>query len=330
MSLFEQYNQDSFGNDLISELNLSEGTLPRSSYARNGANSSGYVRASIGGEPPIFSKKLVEYSPPSSLVELVVSKNRLVMSLADSVLVRLDLARTEDLEEIQLSKRPEDAIHGVFLDPAGYHLIVSTKSGVVFYLNSSSKKVRQLNKLKGILVESIAWNSSIVKDSAAKPILLGTSLGEIYEADIEPNESGFFREREEKYVKKVFEIDGSPSQPVTGLRMECFPVTLGRNMGSRKYLIMAITPTRLYQFIGTASLSDSPVFLSIFDQYRVNPGFRELPGDINSSELHFFKPADSENSSSFSWLTGVGVLHGNLLFGKQETGDSVIVDSALL
>lgn len=38
---------------------------------------------------------------------------------------------------------------------------------------------------------------------STKEILIGTSKGLIYEAEIEPSDAGFFKDKEEKYFKLV-------------------------------------------------------------------------------------------------------------------------------
>jgi hypothetical protein len=45
---------------------------------------------------------------------------------------------------------------------------------------------------------------------------------------------------------------------------------------------MATTPTRIFQFIG------GPTFEQLFANYEGNPGFHELPGTMQRSELVFF------------------------------------------
>jgi len=57
-------------------------------------------------------------------------------------------------------------------------------------------------------------------------------------------------------------------------------------------------------------------------------GFSELPGDLRYSELHFFCPYQDIHyhgvAKTFAWLNGAGIYHGNLVFGSQNVGDSVI------
>lgn len=63
-------------------------------------------------------------------------------------------------------------------------------------------------------------------------------------------------------------------------------------------------------------------------------GFSELPGDLPYSQLHFFSPYQDLQyqgvAKTFAWLTGPGVYHGNLVFGSQNAGDSVIDTPQLL
>ncbi|KAF9902355.1 hypothetical protein BX616_001970, partial [Lobosporangium transversale] len=159
-------------------------------------------------------------------------------------------------------------------------------------------------------------------ESSTKEFLIGTRDGLIFEAELEPTAELF--KKEERYFRQVFSIGeahaGSerlprPKMPITGLRMEQFPATL------RKYVVIAVTPTRIYQFIGSVTPSNSGVF-------------SELPGDLPYSELHFFSPFQDLQyqgvAKTFAWLTGPGIYHGNLVFGSQNVGESVIDAPQLL
>ncbi|KAG0324912.1 hypothetical protein BG000_002004 [Podila horticola] len=171
-------------------------------------------------------------------------------------------------------------------------------------------------------------------ESSTKEFLIGTRNGLIFEAELEPTAELF--KKEERYFKQVYSIQ--TNMPITGIRMEQFPVT------RRKYYVIAVTPTRIYQFIGTVSPNvpngviggseDKAMFESLFSKYEVNPGFSELPGDLPYSQLHFFSPFQDLQyqgvAKTFAWLTGPGIYHGNLVFGSQNTGDSVIDTPQLL
>lgn len=83
-------------------------------------------------------------------------------------------------------------------------------------------------------------------------------------------------------------------------------------------------------------------------------GFQELPGELPYSKLHFFSRFHELQqqgvAQTFAWLTGMkrresrvmysmliltlflgpGIYHGDLVFGSQEVGDSVIDNVQLL
>lgn len=109
-------------------------------------------------------------------------------------------------------------------------------------------------------------------ESSTKEFLIGTRNGLIFEAELEPTAELF--KKEERYFKQVYSIQ--TNMPITGIRMEQFPVT------RRKYYVIAVTPTRIYQFIGTVSPNssngviggseDKAMFESLFSKYEVNPG----------------------------------------------------------
>ncbi len=99
----------------------------------------------------------------------------------------------------------------MFLDPSASHLIVNTTLGENYYLHTQSRQPKALSRLKGVHVESIAWNPSL-PTASTREILVGASDGNVYEVYIEPS-TEFYR-REEKYLKAVYK---NPDGPVTGL-----------------------------------------------------------------------------------------------------------------
>ena len=99
-------------------------------------------------------------------------------------------------------KREDDRIHKVFQDPTGQHVIVCMESKECHYFRRTAKKTqpRVLPKVRGQLIESVAWNKVDQTETATGPILLGTNSGGIYETDIVFEESllkqrkGYFQE----------------------------------------------------------------------------------------------------------------------------------------
>lgn len=66
----------------------------------------------------------------------------------------------------------------------------------------------------------------------------------------------------------------------------------------------------------------------------------ELPGQVHSSELHVYQPSRTGSVDSggdpndsvplICWLTGAGVYHGEIAYGAQDPGDSVILTTQLI
>lgn len=164
---------------------------------------------------------------------------------------------------------------------------------------------------QGITISSVAWNKqATLTDPSTREILIGTRNGLIYETCLEPTDD-FFR-REEKYFKQVYSIHES-TMPITGLHFEQFPVN------SRKYFVMATTPTRIYQFVGYVGPSSvngtrqSPgyndaedrgeraMFEGLFSKYDVNPGTIPLSvfkqPECSSANYYFRFPRTPRRSS---------------------------------
>ncbi len=106
--------------------------------------------------------------------------------------------------------------------------------------------------------------------------MIGTRNGLIFEAELEPTAELF--KKEERYFKQVYSIQAD--MPISGLRLEQFPVSV------RKYVVVAVTPTRIYQFIGTVAPNissgmiggseDKAMFENLFTKSVVNPGKEEM------------------------------------------------------
>ncbi|RTG87153.1 uncharacterized protein DC041_0004393 [Schistosoma bovis] len=94
--------------------------------------------------------------------------------------------------EIEISRLSDDRVHNIFLDPMGWHTVISMQSGTNFYINKGMKKVRPLNKTKDHLFDSIAWNHHNVNELSTQEILIGTNDGLIFETMLMFNEDSFF------------------------------------------------------------------------------------------------------------------------------------------
>eukprot|EP00026_Physarum_polycephalum_P001709 Phypoly_transcript_01711.p1 GENE.Phypoly_transcript_01711~~Phypoly_transcript_01711.p1 ORF type:complete len:601 (+),score=99.91 Phypoly_transcript_01711:237-1805(+) len=257
---------------------------------------------------------------------MAVNNNVLVMALNLPHIIRLNLAQPEDLEDIEISRKVEDHIHKLFLDPTGTHLVISMENEENYYIHASWKKPRALPRLKGFVIDSIAWDPySTDANSSIITVLVGTSKGKILETNIEATERRIVDVLggNQQTIKMLYNLN--ERMPITGLRVERFPPTPAE---SNKFFIMATTPTRIFQFIG------GPTFEQLFANYEGNPGFHELPGTMQRSELVFFSKFQQIGyqglPKSFVWLTEPGLYHGDLVFGSQNPGDKVTTDTSLL
>ena len=86
--------------------------------------------------------------------------------------------------EVEIKPREGERIHRIFQDPLAQHLIVCLESRDCMYIGRSrpGKRAipRLLTKVKGHLIESVAWNKVEQTEYTTGPILLGTSNGELY------------------------------------------------------------------------------------------------------------------------------------------------------
>ncbi|KAF3340737.1 vacuolar protein sorting-associated protein 18 [Carex littledalei] len=180
-----------------------------------------------------------------------------------------------------------------------------------FYMHAKWAKPKSLPRLKGLLVNAVAWNRQLITEASTKEVILGTQNGQLFEMAVDE------AEKREKYVKQLFELT-DPREPITGLQMETASVG-----NSTRFYVMAVTATRLYSFTGIGSLE------TVFARYaerRIH--FMELPGEIPNSELHYY--IVQRRAKHFGWLSGAGIYYGDLNFGVQHSstgGDENFVEN---
>ena len=72
--------------------------------------------------------------------------------------------------DLSVGRTGEQSIHKVFVDPGGSHCI-ATVTGVggaeTFYTHAKWPKPRVLSRLKGLLVNSVAWNRQQITEGYA-------------------------------------------------------------------------------------------------------------------------------------------------------------------
>ncbi|KAH0984456.1 hypothetical protein GBA52_011633 [Prunus armeniaca] len=230
--------------------------------------------------------------------------------LGDSYAIDIDLS---------VGRPGEQSIHRVFVDPGGSHCIatvVGSGGADTFYTHAKWTKPRLLTKLKGLVVNAVAWNRQQITEASTKEVILGTDNGQLHEMAVDE------KDKKEKYVKFLFELLELP-EAFMSLQMET-----GTILNGTRYYIMAVTPTRLYSFTGIGSLET--LFSSYLDHVV---HFMELPGEIPNRqvELHFY--IKQRRAVHFAWLSGAGIYHGGLNFGAQHSspnGDENFVENKAL
>ncbi|KAH3760124.1 vacuolar protein sorting protein 18 [Pelomyxa schiedti] len=256
------------------------------------------------------------------LITAALSNDILVLACHNKNIVHIDLrdssGRLPVMKDfIVPTPRSDDSqINKIFLDPTGYHLIISLESDENYYFNSSYTKAKYLPRCKGVKIESVAWDLQNTDPKSTKEILVGTSQGKVFEACIDSTSKDLAKDMT---WNKLYPLDNSTSQAITGLRWERCPEDKSR------YFVIATTTSRFYQFIG------GPTFEAIF-QHQEGPKFTEIPQGVRlqNAELCFFCKYRRANASHFAWLTGPGIYHGKISFGFQGPGDIVTADTSLI
>lgn len=286
----------------------------RVSAANIGITHSGFVNVRLEEEKPIFNKQRIDFSPPEKINHFSVCNNQLCMSLGKDTLLRIDLGKPDQPNQIELGRKDDGKVHKLFLDPTGSHLVISLTTNECVYLNRNTQKVRSLSRWRGHLIESIGWNKLIGSETNTGPILVGTSQGIIFEAEISASEGSLFNTNPDQYFRQVhsLEEDGKPA-PVCCLEVE-------RGLES-KYFIVATTRKRLFQFVGKlAEGSEQQGFSSIFAQNQdLLPSFQEFPVNMGYSEITFYTSKLRSCPKSFAWMMGNGVLYGQLDYVRPDS-----------
>lgn len=215
--------------------------------------------------------------------------------------------------DIDLPKKTSEVglIRRLFLDPSASHLIINTTLGENYYLHTQSRQPKPLSRLKGVGIESIAWNPSI-PTASTREILLGATDGNVYEDYIEPS-SEFYRSQE-KYLKAVYKV---PDGPVSGLWVDLIP---GRSDTRR---VLVASPNKLLHFVGKIGRhgqeGSGSIFTKLFETEA--PTLHEVNRGAQSSQSALVVSPDSPESQTtenetrertYAWLSAQGVFHGRL------------------
>ncbi|RVW95110.1 Vacuolar protein sorting-associated protein 18-like [Vitis vinifera] len=237
----------------------------------------------------------------------------IVLGTSKGWIIRHDFGVGDSYDiDLSVGRTGEQSIHRVFVDPGGSHCIatvVGNGGADTYYTHAKWSKPRVLSKLKGLVVNTVAWNRQQITEASTREVILGTDNGQLHEIAVDE------KDKREKYMKFLFELAELP-EAFMGLQME----TASTSNGTR-YYVMAVTPPECILLLEL----DHWIYL----ERAVH--FMELPGEIPNSELHFF--IKQRRAIHFAWLSGAGIYHGGLNFGAQHSssdGDENFVENKAL
>lgn len=234
--------------------------------------------------------------------------------------------------DIDLPKKPSDVgvIRRMFLDPTASHLLVCTAMGENYYLHSQSKQPRLLGRLRGVSIESVAWNPEL-PTASTREILIGASDGNIYETFIEM--SNEFYKKEVKHLKNLHKL---PDGPITGLWVD----KLHGRPDVRRVVIS--TQSRLFHLVGRIGQGhdgSGSVYTRLFESEQ--PVVHELSRTSAGAHSALVVSPDPPDTSphddsgpdrAYAWLSSHGVFNGKLLNTPADNnlGTRVFSESKML
>jgi hypothetical protein len=116
------------------------------------------------------------------------------------------------------------------------------------------------------------------------------------------------QDNKDKLFNKLCDLSTSERKavPVSGLQFERFPVPAD---APPRFFVMAVTPSRQYQFIG------GPTFEAVF-QKQENLNFQEILG-APKTELRFYSKPGGQ-ATACAWLVRPGVFYASMVFGAGD------------
>ena len=240
---------------------------------------------------------------PKGIISMSVRNNQLVLAQNQTHVIRINLAKTEDIEDIDVSRRPDDKILHLFQDPTGSCVLLSMIGNETVLLRGTEKRGRTLNKLKGISITAVGWDEANTHPEAVADVLVGTESGGVYMISLD-NEK-----------KPVVTLVSSFGSAVKGLQWE--------RIGQTKMLyIIVTTATKMFCYVGGNTLD------TIFNGFQLKPF--EVAGNLcDEGVVSRYPERPFGPTSRVGWLTGSGLFQGKINFSIVQQTDELIVDSKL-
>ncbi|XP_011498125.1 PREDICTED: vacuolar protein sorting-associated protein 18 homolog isoform X2 [Ceratosolen solmsi marchali] len=295
-------------------------------------SSTGFIQMKLQDEIPIFIKQKVNFMPSDKILRICVSNNFIVIAMANNVLLRIDMKHPDKPEEIDITKYIGNLrLTGMFLDPLGQHLLMSTvpkqddssSPAETFYLHRKSTKLKQASKFRNHEITAVGWNYTNISETTSGPILLGTSKGLIFETEIGLDGDKIFTTSIEQYWRQVFDIGKDSKPPITDIEFRRIPHT-------DKYIIILTTLIRIYQYIGTVTNhEEKPLFQQVFNKYlNIKERFNQLENSLPYSKMQFYYSSPQDFPKTFSWLTESGILFSQV--DPKADSENILINQQML
>ncbi|KAL8437587.1 hypothetical protein Efla_000450 [Eimeria flavescens] len=194
----------------------------------------------------------------------------------------------------------------LFVSPSGAHLIAAAANGVTVYVHRKGRTALLLQRLKGKIVECVAWRAET--DSGA--FLLGTRCGCVLE--------GVTDNGKERQLRLLLQLP--QASPVLDIAV----VSVGGGADASTAVLVA-TDKELLCFFGvggvaaafSSSSSSKNLHAAVSDAvaYEVSPGSGAAAAGALSCLAVDRSGSKDQQTASFTvyWLTSVGLLIGELL-----------------
>ncbi|KAL4452788.1 hypothetical protein ABPG74_002353 [Tetrahymena malaccensis] len=194
---------------------------------------------------------------------------------------------------------PKVSIDRIFLDPNGYHCILTCDSGCSFYLNYDHNKIKFLKNLKGseFVIKSIGWDETCT-NTTTKNILFGTQEGMLYIYKIEIGKNN---EIIDCNPEKTLALKGGRSV------LQINYLRLGSEENSR-IVILVSTSTSIFTFHGTEFNLMFQKFRTIESQEQAELKFPNITLTSVMSVCYTQKEDTGKyEPHSFIWTNGVAL-----------------------
>lgn len=260
------------------------------------------------GDGPIFRDRAVELehfnvnSGQQRMVSVAAANCTVLAGFQNGDVYRWFSAEDET-SQIDFGRDKCTDVTHIFLEPSGFHALITSGAGDTWYLNFQSPQARVLPKLKGHLVEAVSWDPDSTATST-RDVIIGTMGGQLLQVVIESKE---------RVVKTLFSFDlGEQGRvPISAVHRETkMPYETAVEVGERVVLFVA-AGCGVYAFIGSS-------IETLFQRYQGDGAAAralvyEVPRDSPHGELHVDSACiGSPSTKVLFWLTGVGVLAANI------------------